>query len=232
MQKLRFGLVLVSIVAFAVNICFWNYYYTHDVQESYDLGFLKGKDAGYRLGYSDGNQSGYQFGYSDGNYSGVQQGYVLGFNSGNLSGFQNGYDYGYNGGYGAGYTVGYSQGFKDGLGRSYNISDPTYQQTISFIATDKTNENEYSENYTCWNFVADVNNNAFRVGYRCGFVYIEFPTSAHAIVCFNTTDLGMIFIEPQDDNVMTLTVGQPYWDRARYVSPSYNDTIVRFGIIW
>jgi len=127
------------------------------------------------------------------------------------------------------YNVGYTEGFN---ARGFNIRDPTYAEAVNFMALDQTDQHEYDdETYTCWNYVADFKNNAFEVGYRCGDVGIEFPYSAHAIVCFNTTDHGLIFIEPQDDEIVTLTIGQQYWDRSKY-EPTYDDTIVRIFIIW
>jgi hypothetical protein len=62
------------------------------------------------------------------------------------------------------------------------------------------------------------------MGYRCGFVYIEFGDSAHAIACFNTTDSGLIYVEPQTDEIVTIAIGQQY--------PHINQVIVDIGIIW
>jgi len=138
----------------------------------------------------------------------------------------------YSSGYNTGYDDGYIQGVEDGAGKGYNIRDPTYNEAITFIKSDKTDENKYSKTYTCFHFTADFKKNAFQVGYRCGFVHIEFVDSAHAIVCFNTVDERLIFIEPQTDDVATLIIGCPYWDRTIYEPPSYDDTIVSFTIIW
>ena len=68
-------------------------------------------------------------------------------------------------------------------------------------------------------------------GYRCGYVYITFPKLAHAIICFDTVDQGLIFIEPQDDRIVTLTIGEVYWDRTYYVTED-DDTIIDYGIVW
>lgn len=130
------------------------------------------------------------------------------------------------------YDEGYVQGVTDGAGRGFNIRDPAYQEALQFIELDQTDKNEYSETYTCFEFTADFEKNAFEVGYRCGLVYIELPDSAHSIACFNTTDQGLIFIEPQDDEIVTLKIGQPYWDRTIYEPPDYDDTVVRFVVIW
>jgi hypothetical protein len=161
----------------------------------------------------------YNLGYNNGSDASFNTGYDLGFQYGNLTGYDLGYD------------DGYLKGVIDGVGTGYNIRDPTYREMLDFIASDRTDENEYSENYTCFHFTRDVKSHAFNEGYRCGFVYVEFPNSAHAIVCFNTTDYGLIFIEPQSDEIVTLTIGQPYWDRTKY-QPDYNDTIISFTIIW
>ncbi|MGQ9680552.1 MAG: hypothetical protein ACUVV4_07295 [Candidatus Bathyarchaeia archaeon] len=118
-------------------------------------------------------------------------------------------------------------------GGGYGIRDPTYNEVLKFISSDKTDENEYDpESYTCINFAADVKNNAFYKGYRCGYVEILFPDSGHAIVCFNTADRGLVFIEPQTDEVMNLVIGRPYWNRSKYCAPDYDDTVIRFVICW
>ena len=139
----------------------------------------------------------------------------------------------YNTGYSEGEAEGYFQGVIDGAGSGYNIRDPTYTEVIMFVASDRTNENEYIiGEYVCWNFAADFEANAFQQGYKVGFVYIEFVDGAHAIACFNTTDNGLIFIEPQDDHIMTsLTIDENYWDRNLYIV-NYDDTIVTYEVIW
>jgi len=238
-MKCKIALAMALIIILSSNIYFWNFCYLEGIKSNYDSGVASGNKAGYQLGFKDGNQSGfehgYQIGYSKGNYSGYSLGYSdgtetsynLGFYYGNISGYQKGIVDGNK----TGFNLGYLQGVEDGAGRGYNIRDPTYQEMLNFIALDKTDENEYSENYTCFHFTADVKGNAFKSGIKCGFVYVEFPDSAHAIVCFNTTNCQLIYIEPQSDDVVTLIIGQPYWDRTKY-QPSYNDTVMNFVIIW
>ena len=67
-----------------------------------------------------------------------------------------------------------------------NLRDPTYTGALQFIRSDETDRNQYNQSYTCTNFATDFINNAFRAGYRCGYVTIEFPEINHAIVCFNS----------------------------------------------
>jgi len=173
--------------------------------------------AGYNFGYNIGSSA-----IDDTSYNlGYNNGYQLGCDDGNLSGYE------------IGYNDGYIVGVTDGAGRGYNIRDPTYQEASQFIDLDQTDKNQYNEEtYTCTNFAADFKNNAFKGGYRCGYVVIEFPETAHVIVCFNSTDHGLIFIEPQFDDVVTLSIGQSYSDLNGYELPISDDTIVRFIIIW
>jgi len=139
-----------------------------------------------------------------------------------IQSFNLGYAEGESEGYQLGYDKGYVQGVEDLTESCWYIRDPTYDEAIAFTNSDKTDENKYTPNYVCYDFTADFNTNAFQMGYRCGFVYIEFFDSAHAIVYFNTTDGGLIYIEPQSDEIVTLAIGQPY---LGYI-------IVDFGIIW
>jgi len=139
-----------------------------------------------------------------------------------IESFDLGYAEGESEGYQLGYDEGYVQGVEDGAGSGWYIRDPTYDEAIAFINSDKTDENEYTPDYVCYDFTADFDSSAFQMGYRCGFVYIEFTDSAHAIVCFNTTDMGRIYVEPQNDKIVTIAIGQTY----------LGDTIVDLGIIW
>lgn len=140
--------------------------------------------------------------------------------------------YAFNAGYQMAYDAGYIIGVKDGAGTGYDIRDPTYREVLQFIASDQTDKNQYNDtSYNCVHYTRDVKSNAFDLGYRCGSVYIEFPDSGHIIVAFYTTDKAVIFIEPQTDQTVSLVIGQPYWDRTKYVI-SYDDTIVSYTIMW
>lgn len=141
----------------------------------------------------------------------VTQSYNSGYTEGESDGYQSGYDEGYN------------QGIEYLTENGYYIRDPTYEEAIEFINSDKTDENEYTPDYVCYDFTADFNENAEEEGYRCGFVYITFSDSAHAIACFSTPDEGMIYIEPQTDEIVDPAVGQQYQEM---------DTIEGMGIIW
>ena len=124
--------------------------------------------------------------------------------------------------------VSYDQGKTDGRGSGYNIWDPSFNEMKVFIDSDQTNQNKYSDTYTCLDFSADMKNNAFYEGLICGFVYVELPQNlSHALICFNTTDGGLVFVEPQNDKIVHLEVGHPYVHTF-----AANNTVTDFKIFW
>lgn len=133
-----------------------------------------------------------------------------------------------------GYTEGYISGTKDGAGTGYNIRDPTYAEMKAFILSDRTDLNTYNiKSYNCYDFTQEVCNNAFNQGYRAGNVYIEFAGErAHGLVCFDTVDRGLVFIEPQTDNEVNVTLGVRYFEQAGFTAQGFDDTIIECGIIW
>ena len=72
--------------------------------------------------------------------------------------------------------------------------DPTYNQLLSFIKEDKTDEQMYIPGqYTCGDFAETVHNNAEKAGYRAGWVTIDGVD--HCCNAFQTSDEGMIYID-------------------------------------
>ena len=144
-----------------------------------------------------------------------------------------GYAFGETAGYNSGYDLGYEQGSIDGAGSGYTLRNPTYGELKRFLQQDKTDENEYLEGvYTCSNFASDLNNNAEGNGLRAAYVYIEYPDAAHSLAAFETVDKGLVFIEPQSDDEVVVSVGISFSEANGYSQPSYDDTITRFLIVW
>lgn len=113
------------------------------------------------------------------------------------------------------------------------VRDPSLQEAREFVAIDQTNLLSYTYgSFTCHNFAMTFKGNAAEAGYKCGYVLLFFHNKTHALNCFNTTDQGLIFIEPQTDNTVQIAVGQPYWGRGVYAPPEYNDTIIAYHIFW
>ena len=124
-------------------------------------------------------------------------------------------------------------------GHGYTIKDPAYKQLMSFIKEDKTDKEQYIEDeYVCENFAMDVCNNAEKEGIRCAYVIIHYPEGGHTIVAFNTIDKGLIYIEPQSDELVNPRIGKHYYKCVvpkpgyRYEKPDYDDTIEKILVIW
>jgi len=91
------------------------------------------------------------------------------------------------------------------------IKNPTFQELRSFILRDPTSRNHFVLNqYECRHFATEVDNNAEADGLRCGFVLLCFDRGQHAVVAFDTTDRGLIYIEPQTDAAIEPKVGGKY----------------------
>lgn len=122
-------------------------------------------------------------------------------------------------------------------GYSYAFRDPTYEELKAFLAADTTDLNEYDiDTYVCEDFAFDVRLHAMQQKIRCAYVYLIFAGMRHSIIAFNTTDKGIIYIEPQTDNEVNLQIGWHYWSECVIPNQtpvtSYDDTVNAFYIIW
>jgi len=145
-------------------------------------------------------------------------------------------------GYGEGYPGGVEAGHSDGLATQVDLSKPTYTELLGFLSRDRTDTKPYiTGSYVCSDFSADVNNNAEGEGIRCALVHLDYAdedTPGHAIVAFETTDRGLVFIEPQSDEIVEPVVGRRFYlcivpkPGYFYLPPDYDDTIEEIEIIW
>lgn len=95
--------------------------------------------------------------------------------------------------------------------RAIEIRNPTFKELRDFILKDPTSRNTFILNkYECRHFATDVNNNAEAAGIRCAFVLLCYRYGQHAVVAFETTDRGMVYIEPQTDAAIYPEVGGMY----------------------
>lgn len=125
-------------------------------------------------------------------------------------------------------------------GYDYVLRDPSYQEMKAFLKQDETSEQEYLRNeYICVDFAANVKANAAEEGIRCAYVVIEYlGINGHAIIAFDTTDRGLVYIEPQFDWDVEPEIGRRYYECVvpppgqHMVEPDYEDTIARIIVIW
>ena len=107
-------------------------------------------------------------------------------------------------------------------GSHNDLRNPLYEEALRFVHSDQTNKNQYNQTYNCSRFAGDFVDNAERAGYRCGHVTIGFLDASHSVVCFETSDKGLVFIEPQSDEIITMETGTLY----------LNKIVVRLSIFW
>jgi len=126
-------------------------------------------------------------------------------------------------------------------GYAYAYRDPSHQELETFLLADTTDANTYLlGSYVCEDFSFDVKTHAMQQKFRCAFVYLVFVGENHAIIAFNTTDRGIVYIEPQTDEEVNLQAGKHYWTQCVIPAPGnthsnptdYDDTVARFSLIW
>jgi hypothetical protein len=161
-------------------------------------------------------------------------GYQVGHETSYNQGYSQGKDEGYQSGYQSGFEVGYKPSVEQETSSEYTLRNPTYQEMKAFLAQDMTSSKKYVEDkYVCTDFAAAVNNNAEKEGIRCAIVDIFYPEGyGHTIVAFETTDKGLIFVEPQFDQDVELVVGKSYSQTNNFTLAPRDDNVNRFLIIW
>ncbi len=129
---------------------------------------------------------------------------------------------------------------KSQLPTGYFVADPTYADVLDFIASDLTDKNAILAPMDAqWDICNDVINNAANQHIRCAFVFInKVSGTTWGIIGFNTTDKGMVYIEPRTDELVELRAGERFYLQIipkpgiHYARPDYDDTVLRFKIIW
>lgn len=148
--------------------------------------------------------------------------------------YQEAYGEAHDKGFDKGYEIGLEIDSEEGAATLVDLHNPTYKELKKFLSRDTTDTNLYTPGeYVSFDFAVELNNNAELEGIRAAFVTVIFPEKRHGIVAFETTDKGLIFIEPQSDDEVNVEIGESYWWSAARFSPTdYDDTIVEVQIIW
>lgn len=143
---------------------------------------------------------------------------------------------------GAGCYENGADGHRIALCNNRNATDPTYQQLMDFIKSDKTDEIPYNYSYFVpSDFAERLHNNAEAVGYRCAWVDINFLNrgAVHACNAFNTADRGLVFIDCtnygnlDNDKIVDLKVGKGYRPEGIGNYTYYSKGIVKnYQVYW
>lgn len=121
-----------------------------------------------------------------------------------------------------------------------NSTDPTYQDMLKFLRSDKTDEIEYDpDSFMCGDFAEEVHNNAEAAGIKAAWVSIDFKgyITGHACNAFNTTDRGLVFVdctgiypyEPGNrDCIVDMEIGKTYQPRELF---TYGEEYDHLGVV-
>jgi len=99
------------------------------------------------------------------------------------------------------------------------LVNPTYSQLVDFINRDDTEKREYdNETFNCADFTNLFIQNFAKEGFFSCFTELVYTNDeAHAIVAVNTTDRGLVYVEPQDDKIVfDLKVGDDYCEKVNW----------------
>lgn len=84
------------------------------------------------------------------------------------------------------------------LKNNANATNPSWQQLISFLISDTTDDNSYNINsFDCVDFAETLHNNAEVAGIKAAFVAVNFENDpeGHAVNAFVTTDRGLVYVD-------------------------------------
>lgn len=96
------------------------------------------------------------------------------------------------------------------------LVNPSYSEVIQFVVEDRTDVMSYiKEMFTCSDFTNMFIKNFREKGYFSCYTEIVFEEGAHAVVAVNTTDKGLMYVEPQTDQIITsLEAGDNYCSKV------------------
>jgi hypothetical protein len=101
------------------------------------------------------------------------------------------------------------------LRRQKGLINPSYAELVEFVAEDLTDTLVYTDYFTCVDFANTFVKNFRNRGYYSCVAYVEFEKSAHDLVAVNTTDRGILYVEPQNDAIIySLKVGDNYCSKV------------------
>lgn len=88
------------------------------------------------------------------------------------------------------------------------LINPTYEQLKDFVRKDLTNKKQWTNSFDCTEFSNEFISNFAKEGFYSCNVEIDYTKReggkrfGHIIVAINTTDKGLIYLEPQTDRLI------------------------------
>jgi hypothetical protein len=97
------------------------------------------------------------------------------------------------------------------------IMNPTYEEVVTFLKEDKTDELKWTTEHDCTQFAHKTIRNAKQKGIYGCIVTIDmdvpkgnYEYSGHDIIAFHTVDAGIVYFEPQTDKQVYMYPGMNY----------------------
>lgn len=128
--------------------------------------------------------------------------------------------------------------------RNYSgARNPSWNELLSFLKNDDTDEYAYNNGFKCCDFAELLHNNAEAAGWRCAFVVVHISrfVEGHALNAFETTDRGLIFIDStgsnlpkspkNQDKIVKVEVGKPYIPESLFPETGWNIKWENKGIV-
>ena len=91
-----------------------------------------------------------------------------------------------------------TQGHEVKIVNSPNAVNPTWQQLLTFLENDDTDQEAYVYGLrVCAHFAEELHNKAEEAGFRAAWVAIQFSENieGHALNAFETTDRGLVYVD-------------------------------------
>lgn len=102
------------------------------------------------------------------------------------------------------------------LNNTTTANNPSWQQLISFLLADPTDDRYYSANFDCVDFAEMLHNNAEAAGIKAAFVAVSFDNDpvGHTLNAFKTTDKGLVYVDSTGGEEFDASLE---WDKIAYV---------------
>jgi hypothetical protein len=134
-----------------------------------------------------------------------------------------------------------TSGIQVNLINNPSATDPTWQQLVTFIRSDGTDEKIYGEySFACGAFAEEVHNNAEAAGIKAAWVAVDFGDLSwgHACNAFQTRDKGLVFIDCTGEDLSSILTtiptplnGKVYGDVGNRDTVAYIELGEIYGLI-
>lgn len=101
----------------------------------------------------------------------------------------------------------------ESLLKAKTLREPTWAELSALIKNDDGDTKSYKrDRYNCEDFALALRDVARDAGFEAAYVSLNYENSnaGHAVVAFLTLDHGLIYVEPQHDQIGFVEIGKPF----------------------